>query len=60
EKANPNISGLYQIINQRFCSEALQGFTFVNREQDLGVPGLRRAKMSYHPTHFIEKYLISP
>jgi hypothetical protein len=60
EKANPNITGLYQVINQRFCTEALQSFTYVNREQDLGIPGLRRAKMSYHPTHFVEKYLISP
>jgi hypothetical protein len=60
EKANPNITGLYQVINQRFCAEALQGFTYVNREQDLGIPGLRRAKMSYHPTHFVEKYLVSP
>jgi hypothetical protein len=60
EKANPNITGLYQVINQRFCSEALQGFTYVNREQDLGIPGLRRAKMSYHPTHFVEKYLVYP
>ncbi|MCW4040306.1 MAG: phosphatidylglycerol lysyltransferase domain-containing protein [Candidatus Bathyarchaeota archaeon] len=60
EKANPNIVGLYQVINQRFCAEALHDFTYVNREQDLGVPGLRRAKMSYHPTHFVEKYLVSP
>lgn len=35
EKANPNIAGLYQVINQQFCYNALQGFEYVNREQDL-------------------------
>jgi hypothetical protein len=57
EKANPNIPGLYQVINQWFCTQTLQDFQYVNREQDLGVPGLRRAKLSYHPTTFIEKYV---
>ncbi len=59
EKANPNIPGLYQVINQWFCTQALQDFQYVNREQDLGVPGLRRAKLSYHPTAFIEKYMVT-
>jgi len=57
EKANSNIPGVYQVINQWFCTQALQDFQYVNREQDLGVPGLRRAKLSYHPTAFIEKYV---
>jgi hypothetical protein len=57
EKANPEITGLYQLINQWFCQNALITFTFVNREQDLGVPGLRKAKLSYHPHHMVEKYL---
>jgi hypothetical protein len=47
EKANPEIEGLYQVINQWFCKEALGNFKFVNREQDLGIPGLRKAKGSY-------------
>jgi hypothetical protein len=58
EKADPDIRGLYQLINQEFvqrcCTEAL----WVNREQDLGVPGLRRAKRSYHPDHMVEKYRV--
>jgi hypothetical protein len=57
EKANPEIIGLYQVINAWFCQNALRNFAFVNREQDLGVPGLRKAKMSYHPHHMVEKYL---
>ena len=57
EKANPTITGLYQVINQWFAQKQLQDYKYVNREQDLGVSGLRRAKMSYHPQFFIEKYL---
>jgi hypothetical protein len=57
EKANPEIIGLYQVINQWFCQKALRSFKFVNREQDLGVPGLRNAKRSYHPHHMVEKYV---
>jgi hypothetical protein len=58
EKANPEIRGLYQVINQQFCEHALKDFEFVNREQDVGEPGLRRAKEGYHPHHFVEKSLL--
>jgi hypothetical protein len=58
EKANPAIRGLYQVINQQFCEHALKKFEFVNREQDVGEPGLRRAKEGYHPHHLVEKYLL--
>jgi len=57
EKANPGIEGLYQVINQWFCQKAVRNFRFVNREQDLGIPRLRRAKQSYHPHHMVEKYI---
>jgi uncharacterized protein len=57
EKANPDIFGLYQVVNQWFCANALKGFKYVNREQDLGIPGLRQAKMSYNPAFFVEKFL---
>jgi hypothetical protein len=58
EKANPEIEGLYQVINQWFCKEALSNFKFVNREQDLGIPGLRKAKGSYYPHHMVEKCIV--
>lgn len=58
EKANTEIEGLYQVINQWFCQEALRSFRFVNREQDLGMPGLRKAKQSYHPHHMVEKNVV--
>lgn len=58
EKANPSIRGLYQVINQQFCEHALREFEFVNREQDVGEPGLRRAKEGYRPHHFVEKFML--
>lgn len=56
EKAMPGFRGLGQLINQWFARHALKGFEFVNREQDLGIPGLRQAKMSYYPHHMVAKY----
>jgi hypothetical protein len=60
EKANPEIPGLYNAINQLFCSNEWSNITYINREQDLGVEGLRKAKESYNPHHMISKYTISP
>ena len=59
EKANPEISGLYSLINQQFCEHAWHKVQFINREQDLGEEGLRKAKMSYYPEHLEEKFRIT-
>ncbi|MDU2418117.1 phosphatidylglycerol lysyltransferase domain-containing protein [Negativicoccus succinicivorans] len=56
EKANPNVRGSFQIINQEFVSHAWADTEFINREEDMGIDGLRQAKESYHPDHFAEKY----
>ena len=58
EKANPNIRGLYPYINQQFILNEFEDVEFVNREEDLGIPGLRKAKLSYHPVKFVEKYTV--
>jgi hypothetical protein len=58
EKADPEIQGLYAVINQQFCENCWPDVPFVNREQDLGEPGLRKAKLSYYPDHFEEKFQI--
>jgi hypothetical protein len=58
EKANPEIRGLYAVINQEFCRQAWADTPFINREQDLGEPGLRSAKLSYHPHHLVEKFRV--
>lgn len=59
EKAMPDVHGLSQLINQWFAKYSLSHFTLVNREQDLGIPGLRRAKESYYPDHLVMKYKAS-
>lgn len=57
EKADTRLIGSYQTVNQMFVqSEALGRFEWVNREQDLGVPGLRKAKESYVPAKMEKKY----
>jgi hypothetical protein len=58
EKANPDIPGLYQVINQEFLRHEAGDCLYVNREQDLGIDGLRKAKMSYNPVRFIKKYKV--
>jgi len=59
EKANIAVSGLYTFINQQFCEREWSGMTYINREEDEGVPGLRKAKLSYHPARLVEKYTIT-
>ena len=58
EKANTEIRGLYAAINQQFCEKQWADTPFINREQDLGEPGLREAKLSYNPDHLVEKFRI--
>ena len=58
EKANPEIRGLYSFINNEFLKQAYPNVTKVNREDDMGLEGLRQAKMSYNPIYMVEKYTI--
>ena len=58
EKAVSGIDGLYQLINNEFCKHEAQNVKYVNREQDLGIPGLRKSKKSYHPVKMIQSYRI--
>ncbi len=58
EKANINIPGLYNFINQQFLIHAFPKAKTVNREDDLGQEGLRKAKLSYQPIRLETKYHI--
>jgi hypothetical protein len=58
EKANTDIRGLYAVINQMFLNEDFPDVTTVNREDDLGIPGIRKAKLSYNPIDLVKKYTI--
>ncbi|HEX3040435.1 MAG TPA: phosphatidylglycerol lysyltransferase domain-containing protein [Caproiciproducens sp.] len=57
EKALDGYNGLYPAINHEFASRCLQGYKYINREEDLGLEGLRKAKLSYHPVFLLQKYL---
>lgn len=60
EKANGSINGLYPLINQQFAATEWSGTAYINREQDLGIEGMRKAKMSYHPEMLVDKYTVYP
>ena len=57
EKANYEIEGIYAFINKTF-SETFSDVKYINREEDLGIPGLKKAKESYHPVKMVKKYTV--
>ncbi|MBK5246017.1 MAG: DUF2156 domain-containing protein [Peptostreptococcaceae bacterium] len=58
EKAFADINGAYPIINQQFIIHELSDYMYVNREEDMGVDGLRKAKESYRPIFMMEKGIL--
>ena len=56
EKADASIPGLYAAINKMVLEYAFPQARFVNREEDMGIPGLRKSKVSYNPLRMIHKY----
>lgn len=57
EKANIEYRGLYQAINNEFCRNVASEAKYINREEDMGIPNLRKAKLSYKPVKLLEKYI---
>jgi hypothetical protein len=59
EKGDMQYKGIYQAINQQFLANSAGDYPLVNREQDLNDEGLRKAKLSYHPIAYLEKYRVT-
>ena len=59
EKALEDVDGAYAAINQAFARHLREKYPtlkFLDREDDMGLPGLRKAKLSYHPHHLVVKF----
>lgn len=57
EKANPDIQGVFVLINREFASHEFSDVVYINREEDMGIEGLRKAKLSYYPICLKEKFV---
>ncbi len=58
EKGDPFLEGVSQLADREFNRICFTDCVYVNREQDLGEPNLRRAKLSYHPVEMVEKFRV--
>lgn len=59
EKAFSDVAGAYPMINREFAAHNCADFKYVNREDDVGDEGLRRAKLSYKPAILLEKFIVT-
>jgi len=59
EKADTAYEGIYAGINNLFAKEFAKNCTYINREEDLGLEGLRKSKLSYKPAFLLNKYIIT-
>ncbi len=59
EKAFADIEGAYPMINQQFVQHECMDYQYVNREDDAGSEGLRKAKLSYRPAFLVEKGIVT-
>jgi hypothetical protein len=58
EKAFADVQGAYPMINQQFVSNECMNYQYINREDDTGSEGLRKAKLSYRPAYLVEKGIV--
>jgi len=58
ERGETAYKGVYSFLNKKFLTESFSDTEFVNRQEDTGNEGLRKAKQSYHPAKMVKKYLV--
>ena len=59
EKAFSDVEGAYPMINQQFVQHVCMDYRYVNREEDTGAEGLRKAKLSYRPVFLVDKGVVT-
>ncbi|MBN2331073.1 MAG: DUF2156 domain-containing protein [Candidatus Aenigmarchaeota archaeon] len=59
EKADTSLVGMYQLVNREFARRVSERHRYINREQDLGIQGLRKAKLSYYPAFLVKKFNVT-
>ncbi len=58
EKAYPDIKGLYQYLDRTLARVLFSDYAFINKESDMGTPGLAKAKKSYHPVELVDSFML--
>jgi uncharacterized protein len=59
EKADAGIKGLYQYFDQQCARQLFNGYAYINKESDMGLPGLAKSKRSYYPVKMVEAYKLA-
>ncbi len=59
EKADVSFEGSYSVIAREFARAFSEGVRVINREEDMGLPGLRKSKLSYNPVRLLEKFNVT-
>lgn len=60
EKADINYEGVYSFLAHEFAAKNLAHCLYINRQEDMGLEGLRKSKMSYNPEFLLTKYILKP
>ena len=60
EKADTRYEGVYSYLAHEFAARNFSGCEYINRQEDMGLEGLRKSKLSYYPEFLLEKYILKP